>query len=69
LDDLRERLGVEPIGPRGGQLSVDFSPRSAGTADKEAKAAIAEALKQFSQANPKVNNDDKGLSDHHDIGH
>jgi len=69
LDDLRERLGVIPVGPHGGKLSVDFSPRSSAVADKEAKAAIAEALKQFTQANPDMVNDDAGLNDHHDIGH
>ena len=69
LDDLRERLGVIPVGPHGGKLSVDFSPRSSAVANKEAKAAIAEALKQFTQANPDMVNDDAGLNDHHDIGH
>jgi len=69
LDDLRERLGVVPVGPRGGKLTVDFSPRSSAVADKEAKAAIAEALKSFTQANPDAVNDDSGLNDHHDIGH
>ena len=67
LDDLRERLGVEVVGPHGGKLSVDFSPRSSAVADKEAKAAIAEALKQFSEANPEAIKDDEGLSDHHDL--
>ena len=62
-------MGVEPVGPHGGKLSVDFSPRSSATADKEAKAAIAEALKQFSQANPDASKDLEGLSDHHDAAH
>ena len=69
LDDLRERLGVTPVGPHGGKLDVDFSPRSSAIADKESKAAIAEALKKFAQNNPDAVGNDEGLSDHHDIGH
>ena len=58
-----------PVGSHGGKLDVDFSPRTFAVADKEAKAAIAEALKQFAQNNPDAVNDEEGLSDHHDIGH
>ena len=62
-------MGVEPVGPHGGKLSVDFSPKSSAVADKEAKAAMADALKKFTQANPDAVSDDEGLSDHHDVGH
>ena len=66
LEDLRERLGVVEIGPRGGQLSVDFSPKSAALANKEAQSAIAEAMSNFTESNPEVLDDDEpGLGDHH----
>ena len=66
VEDLRERLGVEVMGPRGGQLTVDFSPKSAAVANKEANAAISEALQKFNQANPDaVNDDEPDLGDHH----
>ena len=66
LEDLRERLGVVEIGPRGGQLTVDFSPKSAAVANKEAHSAIAEAMSNFTEANPEVLEDDEpGLGDHH----
>jgi len=66
VEDLRERLGVEVMGPRGGQLSVDFSPRSAAVANKEAHAAIGEALQKYTQANPDALTDDEpDLGDHH----
>ena len=66
LEDLRERLGVEVMGPRGGQLSVDFSPRSAAVANKEAQTAIGEALQKYTQANPDaVDDDELDLDDHH----
>ena len=66
VDDLRERLGVEVIGPRGGQLSVDFSPKSAAIANKESQAAIAEALQTFTQANPDaIDESEPDLDDHH----
>ena len=66
VDDLRERLGVEVIGPHGGQLSVDFSPKSAAIANKESQAAIAEALQTFTQANPDAIDDtEPDLDDHH----
>ena len=69
LDELRERLGIEVVGPRGGQLSVDFSPRSSAVADKEAKAAMAEALKTFVVANPDSVEDGDELNDHHGHSH
>ena len=66
VEDLRERLGVEEIGPRGGQLSVDFSPKSAAVANKEANAAIGEALQKLNQANPDaIDDDEPELGDHH----
>ena len=70
LDDLRERLGIQVVGPHGGQLTVDFSPRSSAIADKEAKAAMSEALKNFVTANPDaVGDDDEELNDHHGHSH
>ena len=69
LDELRERLGIEVVGPRGGQLSVDFSPRSSAVADKEAKAAMAEALKTFVVSNPDSVEDGDELNDHHGHSH
>lgn len=66
VEDLRERLGLEEMGPRGGQLVVDFSPRSAAVANKEAQAAIGEALQKYTQANPDaVDDDEPDLGDHH----
>ena len=66
LDDLRERLGVVEIGPHGGKLDVDFSPKSVKLANKEAQAAIAEAMKNFTQANPdSIEDDEPDLGDHH----
>jgi len=69
LNDLRERLGIEEVGPHGGQLKVDFSPKSSAVANKEANAAIAEALKTYTQANPDVIDDDEELNDHHGHSH
>jgi ubiquinone biosynthesis protein Coq4 len=66
VDDLRERLGIEVIGPRGGQLTVDFSPKSAAVANKESQAAIAEALQKFTEANPDaIDDSEPDLGDHH----
>ena len=64
LEELRRGLGLEVLGPRGGQLSVDFSPQSSLIADKEAKAAISEVLKDLSQADPDTAAGDE-LNDHH----
>ena len=47
LDDLRERLGVTPMGPHGGKLNVHFSPQRFTIADQEARAAMSEALKSI----------------------
>ncbi len=49
LDDLRERLGVTPMGPHGGKLNVHFSPQRFAVADQEARAAMSEALKNMSE--------------------
>ena len=65
VEDLRERLGVQVMGPHGGQLNVDFSPKSAAVANKEANAAIAEAMKKFTQANPDALDDEPDIGDHH----
>jgi ubiquinone biosynthesis protein Coq4 len=65
LEELRRELGVEVLGPRGGQLSVDFAPKSSLVADKEAKAAISEALRDLSQANPDATSAGDELNDHH----
>ena len=67
LEDLRERLGIEVVGPHGGQLNVDFSPKSSALANREANEAIAEALAKFAQENPDTVNslDDDELNDHH----
>ena len=67
LVDLQERLGVVELGPRGGQLNVDFSPKSAAVANKEAHAAIAEAMRDCTKSNPEVlgDDDEPGLGDHH----
>ena len=67
LDDLRQRLGLEVVGPHGGKLSVDFSPKSAALADKEAQSAISEALKKFSQDNPDLTDGEVALNDHHEM--
>lgn len=65
LQTLRQELGVEVIGPRGGQLSVDFSPQSSIVANKEAKEAIGEALRDLSAANPELLAGCDELDDHH----
>lgn len=63
--DLRERLGVNEVGPRGGQLSVDFSPGFNCLAQKEAQAAIAEAMKDLVKENPIEDSDDENGIDGH----
>ena len=70
IEDLRGRLGLEVVGPRGGQLSVDFSPKSAPLANKEAQAAMSEAMRNFAEANPdQLDGDEPELGDHHDHSH
>ena len=49
IDDLRERLGVTPMGPHGGKLNVHFAPQRFTIADKEARAAMSEALKSIGE--------------------
>lgn len=66
LEDLRESLGVNVVGPHGGQLSVDLSPGFKGVADKEAQAAIAEAMENYINLNPFADEDAQvDLDDHH----
>lgn len=70
LEDLRERLGVVEMGPHGGKLNVDFSPKSAAVANKEAHSAISEAMRDFTKANPgSFDLDEPELRDHHHPHH
>ena len=48
VTDLRQELGVEVIGPHGGQLTVDFSPKTCAAA----QGAIGRAMRKYIQANP-----------------
>ena len=61
VEDIREELDVFVLGPRGGQLNVDFSPKSALDANKEAHAAIGEALQKYTQVDPNVVSDGGSL--------
>jgi len=47
VDDIRKELHVEVLGPHGGQLNVDFSPKSAVDAHREAQVAIGEAMQKL----------------------
>ena len=54
VEDIRAELGVVVLGPRGGKLTVDFSPESALAENKQAHAAIGEALQKYAPADPGV---------------
>ena len=58
------------MGPHGGKLNVDFSPKSAAVANKEAHSAISEAMRDFTKANPgSFDLDEPELGDHHHPHH
>lgn len=53
LEDLRRGLEIEPVGPHGGALTVDFSPHSRAVADRWAREEMAEALREIGAMDPK----------------
>jgi len=53
VERLRQQLGVQVVGPHGGQLTVDFSPKSAQVAHAE----IGRAMRKYIQSNPGLMDD------------
>ncbi|MEM7755293.1 MAG: Coq4 family protein [Planctomycetota bacterium] len=52
VEDVRKGLGVMPLGPHGGELTVDLSPHSRAVADRWAHEEMAEALKKVRSIDP-----------------
>lgn len=52
VEDLRRHLDVEPLGPHGGELTVDLSPHSRAVADRWAREQMTEALAELRRVDP-----------------